>query len=257
MSVTNLPHIDRLKRQLTGVDLTGVEDETLQELLEASIAWVEDICTTSFDPTVVDPESDPAGDSLYDGNGTAHLTLRKRPILKVNTVMVTLPVLALTRVYTPEEIKVYAKQGQIRVFTYKLMVEYAMLRLDDQIYGNVFPALPQCVHVGYVYGFPLYDPDQEKTSLDGVTWTAGDTRDRELVNWCKNLQQAALCDAAASYLAQVAALGQGLITSVSFDGFTQSMNPTAYGAQVTALVERRDALLKRRRRAFHLTTIGG
>lgn len=226
----------------------------LQAILDASIAWVEDEATTALNPKQYTISSL----DLYDGNGTNQITLRKRPILSVQQLQVVTPILGYIRVYTPAEIKIYAKQGILKVFTYKLAVEQALLASADyQAWGSLFPPLPQCVEAAYTYGFPQYDPKLDQTSLDaGATWTPGDTRDPELINWLSNLQQAAVCDAAASFLAQIAGQQVGLVQSVSFDGYSKSMNPAAFGAQVQALIEQRDRLLTKRKRQFYMATAG-
>lgn len=226
----------------------------LQRLLDSSIAWVEDEATTAFNPkqyTTFEPDR-------YDGNGTNQLTLRKRPILSVQQLQVVTPILGYVRVYRPEEIRLYAKQGIIKVFTYKLAVEQALIAsVDFQAWGSLFPPLPLAVEAAYTYGYPQYDPALNQTSLDaGLTWTPGDTRDPELVNWLSNLQQAAVSDAAASFLAQTAGQAVGLVQSVSFDGYSKSMNPAAFGAQVQALVQKRDELLGKRKRQFYMATAG-
>lgn len=249
--LTNRPDVDRLIRTLSpagdsGPDLTG-QDQLLDELLQASIAWIEDECSTCFDGRAIT--------ELYDGNGTNGLALRLKPITSVSLVEVDLPVLGLHRVYTQDEIKVYELQGRISIFTYKLQAEQAHLFLDAQVYGNIFPTLPQCVRVSYTYGFPLYDADANKTSVDGgTTWVDGDTRDPRLVNRMRQLQQAAICDAAASFLAQTARQAAGVVASVSFDGFSKSMNPQAYGPVVEDLVQKRDALMERNKRRMILTS---
>jgi hypothetical protein len=245
----NRPNVARLRRQLTGADLTGVSDEVLQELLDASIAYVEDV--------VGGPFNGRQATEVRDGNGTSELSLFHRPITSVSLVRVSLPVLALDRTYTADEVKVYALQGRIRIFTFKLAAEQATLYLDQQVNGNIFPTLPKCVTVTYTYGFPQYDPDANQTSLDGgATLTPGDTRDPMLVNRLTQVQQAAVADAAASYLAQLGALSVGTVQSVSFDGFSKSLNPQAYGPQVEALIQRRDALLERNKRKFILSSTG-
>lgn len=247
----NRPSLRDVRYQLYGTpNLAAVPDAVLQRLLDASIAWVEDVCTTSFNGR--------AADELYDGNTTNALTVRKRPVTSVQTVETQTPILGFTRVYTPDEIKLYVKQGFLKIFTYKLAVEQAMLNtLDYQAWGTIFPPLPQNVHVRYTYGYPQYDPDTNQTTFDGgTTYVAGDKRDPELVNWLINLQQAAVCDAAGSFLAQTAGLGVGVVTGVSFDGYSRQNNPGAYGTQVTALITKRDELLARRRRQFVMATIG-
>lgn len=245
---SNRPDLARLKRQLTGVDLTGTADQTLQELLDASIGWVEDKASTFFNGRAVN--------EVRDGNGTNAISLFLTPATSVQLVKVELPVLALTRTYLPNEIKLYRRQGRLSIFTYKLAAEHASLHLDQQVYGNIFPTLPQCVFIDYTAGFPQYDATADRTTLDGgATFVAGDQREPREQNMLGELQQAALCDAAASYLAQVAGLSVGTVMSVSFDGFSKSMNPQAYGAQVQALVERRDELMNRRSRRFMLATV--
>ena len=244
--IDNRPDVARLKRTLTGANLPAA-DTVLQELLDASIAWVEDVCTTRFNGLAID--------ELYDGNSTNAITIRKRPVTSVQTQT---PILGYRRVYTPDEIKLYVKQGFLKIFTYKLAAEQAMLNtLDYQAWGTIFPPLPQNVHVRYTYGYPQYDAGANQTTFDGgVTSLPGDLRDEELKNWLTSLQQAVVCDAAACYLAQTAGLTVGVVTGVSFDGYSRQNNPGAYGPQVTALITRRDELLKRRRRQFMMATIG-
>lgn len=256
----NRPQLQAVLDRLSGLPSTVLGSfnppfyPLLQSLLDASIAWVEDEATTAFNPkqyTIANPDR-------YDGNGTNQLTVRKRPILSVQQLQVVTPILGYVRVYKPEEIRLYAKQGIIKVFTYKLAVEQALLAsVDYQAWGSLFPPLPLAVEVAYTYGYPQYDPKLDQTSLDGgLTWTSGDTRDPELVNWLSNLQQAAVCDAAASFLAQTAGLQTGIIQSVSFDGYSKSQNPAAYGPQVQGLVEQRDRLLTKRKRQFYMATAG-
>lgn len=257
-ALDNRPPLGLLLDKLAGVPktvMTAYEPPfypLLQQLLDASIAWVETEATVRFNPVRLTDEP-------YDGNGTNKLTLRKRPILSVQGVRVETPILGYNRVYTPAEIQVYPKQGQIMVFTYKLAVEQALIQtIDTQAWASLFPPLPNAVKVSYTYGFPQYDPQTDQTSVDGgVTWTPSDTRDPELVNWMTALQQAALCDAAASFLAQSAGLAVGLLTSVSFDGYSRSSNPAAFGAQVQALVDQRDKLMARRKRQFYMSVGGG
>lgn len=247
---SNRPQLDRLKRQLKLAPSLPTDDsdfdELLDEILEASIADIEDKAGTSFDGVRLT--------ELYDGTGGNTLFMRKHPILAVDLVKIELPVLALTRTYTTSEIKIYPWQGQLVIFTYKLAAENASLHLDQQIYGNLIPrGLPQVAHVTYAYGFAQYDEDNDVTTFDGGKTTVdGDQRpaDPMFANRLKQLQQAAIADAAASVLAQVAALGVGLLTSVSFDGFSQTNNAQAYGPQVEALIQRRDELLSRRKRLF-------
>lgn len=253
----NRPVLADLLSQLSGLpqailDKLGPPDYTpLVRLLNASIAHVEDVATTALNSVSVT--------ELYDGNGTNQIVLRKRPVLSVADLRVVTPILGYTRVYTQAELKVYRKQGVLKVFTYKLAVEQALLTtVDYQAWGHLFPPLPQCVQVTYTYGYPRYDDaGGGQTSLDGgVTFQPGDLRDPEEENWLTNLQQAAVADAAASVLAQSAGLQVGLLQSVSFDGYSKSLNPAAFGAQVQSLIAKRDELLARRKRQFYMSTVG-
>jgi hypothetical protein len=121
--------------------------------------------------------------------------------------------------------------------------------------GHDLPADPRRVEITYNFGFGQYDPDAANvTTYDGgATSEAGDTRDEDEAVPLAKLQMAALCDAAASYLAQIAGQAVGLVTAVSFDGFSKTLNPQAYGPQVQALVEQRDKLLEREKRPFMVT----
>ncbi len=245
----NRPTVDRLRRvlgQTPGIET--VEDLDLQELLDASVADVELKATTSFNGRVTTEHR--------DGNGTAQMTLFKSPATSVRDARVETPILGYTRVYEPDEIKLYRRQAIVRIFTYKMLAQTITGQaLDHLNWGTIFPPLPQAVHITYTYGFPQYDPDANVTSLDGgVTSAPGDLREPEERQWLQQLQQAAVCDAAASYLAQTAGQAVGLLSSVSFDGYSESSNPQAYGAQVQALVEKRDELLARRKRMFFATT---
>jgi hypothetical protein len=226
----------------------------LKQLIAASLAWVEDKAATKLNPqqfTTSNPE-------LYDGNGTNQIVMRRRPALSVQQLQVVTPILGYIRTYTQAEIKLYRAQGVIKVFTYKLAVEQALLQtVDYQAWGSLFPPLPQAVQVAYTYGFPQYDPQSNVTTYDmGATTLPGDQRDPELQNWLTNLQQAVVCDAMASFLAQSAGLAAGLVTSVSFDGYSRGVNPQAFGAQCQALIQKRDELLGRRARSFYMTTLG-
>lgn len=191
-----------------------------------------------------------------DGNGTSFLTLFRWPVMRVRDVRVETPILGFIRVYQTDEIKIYSFQGQLRIFTYK-MVAATMTggsMATQTAWGTIFPPLPQCVHVTYNYGFGQYDAAANLTTYDGGTTSeAGDTRHEDEEGHLLKLQMAALCDAAASYLAQIAGQAVGLITAVSFDGFSKSMNPQAYGPQVQSLIERRDELLERQKRPFMVT----
>ena len=269
----------------------------LSQLLEQAISWVEDECQTSFNATWlpaygVDYESgydydyvqaEPGatyatladgtkvGLEKYDGNGTNTLTVRKRPILDVALLQVETPILGYTRVYTREEIKLYARQGMLRVFTYKLAVQQALLQtVDYQAWGNLFPPLPQCVQIAYAWGFPNIDPDCAAndrytgipinglgTSFDGGhSWIAGDQRDRELSNWLTNLQEAAILSTVLAFLGQCAGLGRGVIQSVSFDGYSRAFAGTPFAAEIQAIEDRRDKLIERRKRSFTMSTVG-
>lgn len=248
MTATNWPQIEDLRDRLHGADISDVPDSLLDRLLAASVRWVQDEARTFFDGRAIT--------EVRDGNGTSGIATFVRPITSVSLVKVELPVLALTRTYTDDEVKVYRHQGRIVIFTYKLAAEHATLHLDQQVYHNIFPVLPKCVTLTYTGGYPVYDPDTDETTLDGETWEAGDLRDPRDQDRLIELQEAALCDAAASYLAQTAGLKAGVITSVSFDGFSKATNSEAYGPQVQALVDRRDTLLgKHKGTGFHLATV--
>lgn len=273
----------------------------IEELLDQSIAWVEDKATTSFNcrylpvtaegvrqkpgegGTILEAgfllgkgegftEGEEVGFEVFDGNTTNQVTTRKRPLLYVAGVQVVTPILGYTRVYTREEIKAYVKEGILKIWTYKLAVEQALLQtVDYQAWGNLFPPLPQAVQVAYAYGFPLFDPECTKlkgalgetlptaagTSYDGGrTWKVGDRRDPELVNWLKNLQEAAVVNAAAMFLGQAATLSRGVVSSVSFDGYSRGFAGNPFQFEIERLEARRDELMERRKRRFVMATIG-
>lgn len=279
----------------------------LEELLEQSIAWVEDQATTAFNCTYLPvlpegiallplpegeqgegkeiqergytlppnqalQEGEEVGYDVYDGNTTNQVVLRKRPVLHVAQAQVVTPILGYVRVYTPEELKLYVKEGVLKIWTYKLAVEQALLQtIDYQAWGSLLPPLPQAFQVAYCYGFPLYDPECEKlynaegvklakgpgTSFDGGrTWKVGDRRDPELENWLKNLQEAAACDAAAKFLGQSAGLARGFVASMSFDGYSRGLATNPFQAEVERLEARRDELMERRKRRFSIATLG-
>lgn len=255
--LSNQPTVATARRMLAGIDLTPftaadptVVDDVLADILEASIAWLEEKATTFFDATAVH--------EVRDGNGTNSMGLFHAPAQVATLVKVELPVLALTRTYTPSEIKLYRDQGRLTIFTYKLGAEAASLYLDQQVYGNIFPKLPLCVTVDYCAGYPRVDSLTAPTLtsydgtdvVNGLTVLAGDQRDRRDLRVLKRLQRAAALDAAASFLGQLGANPIGLVQSVSFDGFSQSLNPQAYGPQVQAMVAQRDALLAGRSRLY-------
>ena len=246
----NRPDAARLRRQLTGTPgIADVSDEVLQDVLDASIAYIEDEVGGGFNGARTTERR--------DGNGTSSMSLFHRPATSVELVEVDLPVLGLRRTYTASEVKLYALQGRVEIFTFKLAAEQATLYLDQQVNGNIFPTLPQCVTITYTYGFPQRDAVADTTSFDGgVTALPGNLVEPTVARRLVQVQQAAVADAAASYLAQIAALGVGTVTSVSFDGFSQSLNPQAYGPQVEALVARRDVLLERNKRKFFLSSTG-
>jgi hypothetical protein len=273
----------------------------LSEILGQAIAWVEDQCTTAFNGTWlpyngVDAQlginSQPqAGDGnqvvntyatlkdgtkvgfeLADGNTSNQIITRKRPVIDIAALQVTTPILGFTRVYTAAEIKSYVRQGAVKVFTYKLAVEQALLQtIDYQAWGNLFPPLPQAVQIAYCYGFPLYDPSSSAsdaitgvaingpaTSLDGGhSWFTGDQRDPELSNWLTNLQEAAICHTCAAFLAEAAGLGRGLVQSVSFDGYSRGLAQAPFASEIQSYTQRRDELIGRRKRQFYMSTVGG
>jgi hypothetical protein len=265
----------------------------IEECLEDSIAWVEDQATTAFnvryppvtpegvtiEPVNTDemkegrevqekgfklPNGVEVGYEVHDGNTTNKVTLRKRPIMHIAQIQVVTPILGYTRVYTPEEIKNYVKEGVVEVFTYKLAVEQALLQtIDYQAWGSLFPPLPQSVQIAYAYGFALYDPEHQfehsigpGTSFDGYNWKEGDWRDPEQKNWLRNLQQAAICNAAAEFLGQSIGLARGLVSSVSFDGYSRGLATNPFQSEIQVLLARRDELMKRRKRRYLLSTIG-
>jgi hypothetical protein len=274
----------------------------IEELLEDSIAWVEDQATTSFNcrylPVTQEgvalepmPEGEQGegkeilergyrlpdgqgftpgeeiGYEAHDGNTTNQITARKRPIAHIAALQVVTPILGYTRVYTSEEIKNYVKEGVVKVWTYKLAVEQALLQtIDYQAWGSLFPPLPQAVQIAYAYGYPLFDPEHEfggavgigpGTSYDGGrTWHQGDIRDPEQMNWLRNLKQAAICNAAAEFLGQCAGLARGVVSSVSFDGYSRGFAGSPFQGEIGTLLARRDELMGRRKRRFVMGTIG-
>jgi hypothetical protein len=268
----NRPQVGRVLEHLAAVpsDLMAKFDPPeyplLATLLDDAIADVEDVCATRFNATMVVEK--------YDGNTTNQVVLRKRPALQAFQVKVITPILGYTRVYNQDEIKLYRKQGVLKVFTYKLAVEQALLQtVDYQAWGSLFPPLPQAVVVTYSYGYPQYDPDLDKTTTNGgadvtiidhpsgqpVVMSSvedGDTRDPQETNWLRNLQEAASLMAAANFLSQHAPLAVGLVQAVSFDGYSRSMNPAAFVTQAQEFRARADAILKRRRRQFAMATLG-
>lgn len=239
----NRPSTDRLRRALRHVD-SAPDEMTLGELLEGSIGWIEDRASTPFNGRRIREKR--------DGNGTNGITVKRGPITSVREVKVELPVLALTRVYTDDEVKVYPRSRRLTIFTFKLAAEHATLHLDQQVYANIFPALPQCVHLDYTAGYPRYDAAADYTSLDGSTGTpepkrrlAGDARDPDDLNRLEQLRTAAVCDAAATYMGCIARNEVGLVGSVSFDGFSKNLNADAFGPAIQQLIQRRDDMLKR------------
>lgn len=269
----------------------------LQEKLTQAIAWVEDKATTAFNGVWlpyngVDAQlgiNNPAqgasgpvntfatlrdgtkvGFELADGNTTNQVLTRKKPVTDIAALQVTTPILGYTRVYTSAEIKSYVRQGALKIFTYKLAVEQALLQtVDYQAWGNLFPPLPQAVQIAYCYGFPMFDPDSTEldaltgvqingpaTSLDGGhSWFSGDQRDPELSNWLTNLQEAAVCQTCALFLSQSAGLSRGIVGSVSFDGYSRSLAQAPFQAEIQAFTARRDELMGRRARQFQMSTI--
>lgn len=279
----------------------------VEKQLANSISWIEDQATTAFNcrflpvgPEGVGLEPIPQGTQgegkeilergfvlpkgqgfvegeevgyeAHDGNTTNEIQTRKRPILHVAALQVVTPILGYTRVYTAEEIKTYIKEGTVKVWTYKLAVEQALLQtIDYQAWGSLFPPLPQAVQVAYCYGFPLFDPDCPNlfnsqgvklpdgpgTSYDGGrTWKPGDRRDPELVNWLTNLQEAAVCNAAALFLGESVSLARGVVSSVSFDGYSRGFAGNPFAAEIQTLTNRRDELMERRKRRYVMGTIG-
>lgn len=242
----NRPNVDQLRRVLRGVVPVTEDDDLLGEQLTASIGWVQDTCFTRFNGRRILEQR--------DGNGKNAMTVKVGPITAVRQVKVELPVLALTRVYTDQEVKVYPRGRRIMVFTFKLAAEHASLHLDRQVYGNIFPPLPLCVEFDYCAGYPRYDPVENITSLDGSQGApapkqrlAGDQRDETDLMHLAQLQRAALYDAAATYAGTVARNQVGLVGSVSFDGFSKGLNPQAFGPAVEQWISDRDRIINRRR----------
>ena len=254
MPLDNRPTVDKMLAHLRGTDLSQWRDEdgsypTLQRLLDASIAWVEQEASTSFNPERIT--------EVRDGNGTNQLTLFKRPANKVFDLRVHTPILGYTRVYTPEEVQLYPNQGIVKVFTYKLAVEQALLMtLDYQAWGTLFPPLPRAVEIDYAYGYPLYDADNDETSFDGVNFEPGDLRDPLQKRGLETLQEAAVLDACASFLAQTHGAATGPIASVSFDGLSTSFLQTGLDAEAKSFADERDRLMGRKRRRFMMATGG-
>jgi hypothetical protein len=279
----------------------------IEELLDDAVAWIEDQATTAFncrylpvtqEGIALDPlpegeqaegkevleqgftlpagqgfeDGEQVGYEVFDGNTTNQVVLRKRPIAHIAQIQVVTPILGYTRVYTPEEIKNYVKEGVVKIFTYKLAVEQALLQtIDYQAWGSLLPPLPQAVQVAYAYGFPLFDPECESllsplgiklpigpgTSYDGGrTWKVGDRRDPVQMNWLRNLKQAAVCTAAAEFLAQSAGLARGVMSSMSFDGYSRGVSASPFATEIAALTARRDELMQRRKRRYLMSTIG-
>lgn len=240
----------------------GATYPAISEMLAQAISWVEDEAATAFNSNGFYNTSN---FELYDGNTTNQIVIRKRPVLSVQALQVVTPILGYTRVYTPQEIKTYAKQGVLKVFTYKLAVEQALLQtIDYQAWGNLFPPLPQAVQLAYTYGYPLYDPSSTNvtpngpaTSFDaGMTWVAGDQREPEMMNWLANLQEAAILQTKAAFLAECAGLGRGIVQSVSFDGYSRGLAGQPFASEIQWALQRRDELMGRRKRQFYMATLG-
>lgn len=273
----------------------------LEELLARSIAWVEDEATTAFncrflpiEPEGISVQTEGGGDVViegeeelegfftledgtqvgyetHDGNTTNQLVLHKRPVLHVAQFQLVTPILGYVRVYKQNELKVYMREGVVKIWTYKLATEQALMQtIDYQAWGSLLPPLPQAAQVAYCYGFALYDPECTKvtgpkkepladgpaTSLDGGhTWRPGDRRDPTLSTWLSELQEAAICNTALMFLSQAVGLARGLASSVSFDGYSRGLAQTPFAAEAAALQARRDELLNRRRRRFSMATI--
>jgi len=237
----------------------GTTYPVITEILAQAVAWVEDQAATAFNSNAFYNTSN---FELYDGNTTNQIIVRKRPVLSIQALQVVTPILGYTRVYTPQEIKNYVKEGALKVFTYKLAVEQALMQtIDYQAWGNLFPPLPQAVQLAYTYGYPLYDPTAGggvgATSFDGgITWVPGDQREPEMMNWLTNLQEAATCQACAAFLAEAAGLGRGMVQSVSFDGYSRGLAQAPFASEIQYFVQRRDELLARRKRQFYMATLG-
>lgn len=254
--IDNRPPLADLLDRLSGVPASVMEQfgppayGPLQQMLDRAIADVEDQAGTFFNATSVFEER--------DGNGTNRMVLRKRPAISVQRIAVETPILGYTRVYEPDEIKLYAREGVVMVFTYKLAVEQALIsHVDYQAWGSLFPPLPRAVKITYVAGYPAYDPELDQTSLDaGATWVAGDQRDPTLKDTLATLRDAAVSKAGAAFLGKAAPLAVGLTQSVSFDGYSRSFNPAAFSAQAQAWSEHADSLMKRRKRMIMSSTLG-
>lgn len=248
----NRPTAQDLRLMLSGLGakkLDKIDDGLLAMLLGASIADVQTKCRTAFNAR--------QRVEHRDGNGTSFMNLQRWPAQTMVDLRVETPILSWIRIYEPDEIKLYEYQAQVKVFTYK-MVNATITGQSlwaASAWGTIFPPVPKSVHITYCYGFAQYDEDANLTTFDrGATSVAGDQRHEQDELWLPKLQMAALCDAAASYLGQIASLaGAGPISAVSFDGFSKTMNPQAYGQQVQDLAERRDGLLERTKRPYFAT----
>lgn len=275
----------------------------LEEMLAQSTAWVEDEATTAFNCRYLPPEPEgitiakegesvvtvegpeelegtftlpdgtEVGYDCYDGNATNQLVLRKRPVLHIAQLQLVTPILGYVRVYLQNELKLYVREGIVKIWTYKLATEQALLQtIDYQAWGSLLPPLPQAAQVAYCYGFPLFDPECEKvinpttgqpeaaqpaTSADGGhTWKKGDRRDPTLMTWLSELQEAAVCNTVLMFLGQSVGLARGLASSVNFDGYGRALSQTPFASEAQALEARRDLLLSRRKRRFSMGTLG-
>lgn len=235
--------------------------------------YVQEPDTTQSYATLSDGTK--VGLEKYDGNTTNKLTLRKKPVIDVALLQVVTPILGYTRVYTREELVLYPRQGIVEIFTYKLAVEQALLQtVDYQAWGNLLPPLPGAAQVAYCYGFPAFDPSCPAGLTDAITsepipqgtpvtsmsaghsWISGDQRDGELKNWLTQLQEATICQATAMFLGTAAGLSRGLVQSMSFDGYSRSMANNPFASEIKQNLDRRDQLMKRRKRQFMMSTVG-
>lgn len=252
----NRPRTEQLRSMLSGLGakkLEKIDDGLLALLLGTSIADVQRKARTRFNARTRLEHR--------DGNGTSFLSLQRWPAQRILDLRVNTPILDFLRIYEPDEIELYEYQAQVRVYSWKMVnaTISGQSIWGQSAWGTLFPPIPKSVHVTYAYGFAQIDVDDTtglvtRTTFDGgQTWETGDTRHEQDEDVLTKLRMAALCDAAASYLAQIAGQSVGTVTAVSFDGFSKTLNPQAYGPQVQALVEQRDQLLERERRPYFAT----
>jgi hypothetical protein len=180
---TNLPTPDEIRtRWCAGIELTdefgdGLEDEDLQNMIDAKATEVERRLGIPLKPTVIVAEAEARGlvegedydreEPPYDYDARAWVQygfqqLRERPVLKLLEYKLVLPngQIIMDFLERPEWLKLYKRNGQVHIVPYAgdpsifnmaggTLTGYPFI--TGAIQGNV----PQMLYISYVAGYGL------------------------------------------------------------------------------------------------------